>query len=152
MTYLVPFDGSELSIAALERAVEFAERMDEDVVALSVVPDDEVEFAIERGWIGETEPFDVDSIVDGLEAKVAELAPEARFRAEVPPEVSSVASVTTDIVRTIREVAVDEEATVVFIGSENAGRVSRPVSSVGAPVSEDPRYDVHIVRHAGRTG
>jgi hypothetical protein len=36
----------------------------------------------------------------------------------------------------------------VFIGSENAGRVSTPVCSVGAPVSEDPRYDVHIVRHA----
>jgi hypothetical protein len=44
-------------------------------------------------------------------------------------------------------VAQDEGATVLFVGSENAGRVSTPVSSVGDPVSEDPRYDVHIVRH-----
>jgi hypothetical protein len=34
----------------------------------------------------------------------------------------------------------------VFVGSENAGRVSTPISSVGSPVSEDPDYDVHIVR------
>jgi len=58
------------------------------------------------------------------------------------------ASVTTDVVRTIREVAHEVDASIVFVGSENAGRVSTPVSSVGAPVSEDPGYDVHIVRHA----
>ena len=64
---------------------------------------------------------------------------------------SSVASVTTDVVRTVRVVAQEVDATIVFVGSENAGRVSTPVSSVGAPVSEDPRYDVHIVRHVEET-
>jgi hypothetical protein len=65
----------------------------------------------------------------------------------VSDSISSVASVTTDVVRTIRSVAQEVGATIVFIGSENAGRVSTPVTSVGAPVSADPRYDVHIVRH-----
>ena len=32
MTYLVPFDGSQLAVAALERAVEFGSVMNEDVV------------------------------------------------------------------------------------------------------------------------
>jgi nucleotide-binding universal stress UspA family protein len=148
MTYLVPFDGSALSVAALERAREFAAVMDEEVLALSVVPADERDFAVERGWIEETEPYDPEAVGAALREQVTDVAPEATFRCEHPEDVSSVASVTTDIVRTIRAVAEEIDATVVFIGSENAGRVSTPVSSVGAPVSEDPRYDVHIVRHA----
>jgi len=148
MTYLVPFDGSPLAEAALARAAEFASVMDEDVLALAVVPVDERDFAVERGWIEATDEYDADDIVDRLRSQVAEVAPAATFRCERPEDVSSVASVTTDVVRTIRAVAQEVGASVVFIGSENAGRVSTPVTSVGAPVSEDPRYDVHIVRHA----
>jgi nucleotide-binding universal stress UspA family protein len=151
VTYLVPFDGSPLAEAALARAAEFAAVMDEDVLALAVVPVDEPDFAVERGWIDAPEAYDPDDVVDRLRSRVADVAPAATFRCERPEDVSSVASVTTDVVRTIRTVAQEVGATVVFIGSENAGRVSTPVSSVGAPVSEDPRYDVHIVRHAGDT-
>ncbi|WP_276272770.1 universal stress protein [Haloarcula litorea] len=147
MTLLVPFDGSDLSVAALERATEFADYTGESVLALAVVPD-EPDYALERGWLGPEDPFDPETIADRLEARVREVAPDADFRFEVPEDVSSMASITTDVVRTIRQVAHDVDASVVFIGSENAGRVSTPVSSVGAPVSEDPRYDVHIVRHA----
>ncbi|MEF8852290.1 MAG: universal stress protein [Haloarculaceae archaeon] len=150
MTYLVPFDGSPLAEAALSRAAEFAAVMDEEVLALSVVPVDERDFAVERGWIDEPAEYDADAIIERLRAQVADVAPEADFRCERPADVSSIASVTTDVVRTVRNVANEVDATVVFIGSENAGRVSTPVSSVGAPVSEDPRYDVHIVRHADR--
>jgi len=149
MTYLVPFDGSPLAEAALARAAEFASVMDEDVLALAVVPVDEPDFAVERGWIDAPGEYDPDEVVDRLRSQVAEVAPAATFQCERPEDVSSVASVTTDVVRTIRTVAQEAGATIVFIGSENAGRVSTPVSSVGAPVSEDPRYDVHIVRHAG---
>ena len=151
MTYLVPFDGSALAEAALERATEFAELTAADVVALSVVPLDERDFAVERGWIEEGERYDPDEVASALEAQVKKVSPDATFRCERPEDVSSVASVTTDVVRTVRAVAQDTDATIVFIGSENAGRVSTPVSSVGAPVSEDPRYDVHIVRHAEET-
>lgn len=146
MVLLVPFDGSSLSKAALERAREFSDYRDEEVVVLSVIPDS-VELALDRNWLSPEETFDIDKIAEKLEQQAADIAPEARFRAEVPEDVSSMASNTTDVVRTIRMVANEEDASVVFIGSENAGRVSTPVSSVGAPVSEDPHYDVFIVRH-----
>jgi len=149
MTYLVPFDGSALAEAALQRATEFGELTDTEVVALVVIPQDERDFAVERGWIDEGERYDPAEIEAELEAGIRGVASEATIRCERPEDVSSVASVTTDVVRTIRAVAQEIDAEIVFIGSENAGRVSTPVSSVGAPVSEDPRYDVHIVRHAG---
>ena len=146
MVLLVPFDASPLSKAALTRAREFSDYRDEEVVVLSVVPD-AVEFALEREWLDPEETFDMDSLSEKLEAEATAIAPEARFRAEVPEDVSSMASITTDVIRTIREVAAEEGASIIFIGSENAGRISAPVTSVGAPVSEDPQYDVHIVRH-----
>ncbi len=151
MVYLVPFDGSPLAEAALARAAEFATVMGEDLLVLTVVPVDERDFAVERGWIDDIDEYDPDEIVAQLRSQVADVAPEATVRCERPEDVSSVASVTTDVVRTIRTVAQEVDATVVFIGSENAGRVSSPVTSVGAPVSEDPRYDVHIVRHVDST-
>ncbi|MFB6084187.1 MAG: universal stress protein [Halorientalis sp.] len=148
MTLLVPFDGSDLSRAALERASEFAEYRDEEVVALTIVPDDEA-FARERGWVDESERYDPERVCDEFEIAVDEIAPAATYRCEHPqPSDSMTATVIDDITRTIRHVADDVDASIVFIGSENAGRVSTPVTSVGSPVSEDPRYDVHIVRHA----
>jgi nucleotide-binding universal stress UspA family protein len=147
MTLLVPFDGTELSEAALERATEYAEFSGEDVVALTVVPD-EPEYALSRNWLDPNDPFDPEGIAERFEARVADIAPEAGFRYEIPEDVSSMASITTDIIRTIRRIAHELDASVIFIGSENAGRVSSPVSSVGAPVSEDPSYDVFIIRHA----
>ena len=146
MTLLVPFDGSALSEAALERATEFAEFTGEDVLALTVVPDDP-EYALSRNWLGPEDPFDPDAVAERLRDRVSDIAADAAFRHEVPDDVSSMASITTDVTRTIRAVAHEVDASVVFIGSENAGRVSSPVSSVGAPVSEDPGYDVYIIRH-----
>jgi len=147
MTLLVPFDGTELSEAALKRATEYAEFSGESVVALTVVPD-EPEYALSRNWLDPNDPFDPEAIAERFEQRVADIAPGAEFRYEVPEDVSSMASITIDVTRTIRAVAHEIGASVIFIGSENAGRVSSPVSSVGAPVSEDPSYDVFIVRHA----
>ncbi|GCF13080.1 hypothetical protein Harman_10150 [Haloarcula mannanilytica] len=146
MVLLVPFDGSPLSKAALERATEFADYRDEGIVALSVIPDDE-EYARERGWIDADETLDIEAVADRMREQAEAVVPTVSFRYEVPADVSSMASTTTDITRTIRKVAHEEGASIVFIGSENAGRVSTPVCSVGSPVSEDPQYDVHIVRH-----
>jgi len=146
MVLLVPFDGSRLSKAALERATEFADYRDEEVIALSVIPDDE-EYTRERGWIDTDATLDIEAVADRMREQAEAVAPTVSFRYEVPEDVSSMASTATDITRTIREVAHEEGASIVFIGSENAGRVSTPVCSVGSPVSEDPQYDVHIVRH-----
>ncbi|WP_018257736.1 universal stress protein [Halomicrobium katesii] len=147
MVLLVPFDGSDLAQTALERAVEFSEYTHEDVLVLSVIPDDG-EYAVERGWVDAPEAYDPDAVAARFESLVADIVPDAEFRVETPEDVSSMADVTTDVVRTIREVSHEVDASIVFIGSENAGRVSTPVCSVGAPLSEDPTYDVHIVRHA----
>jgi len=147
MTLLVPYDGSELSAAALERAREFAEYRGEEVVALTVVPMEE-SFAIERGWIEAGEAYEPETVCADFEVEVGELAPDVTFRCEHPTESDSFsATVIDDITRTIRQVAHDLDASIVFIGSENAGRVSTPVTSVGSPISKDPEYDVHIVRH-----
>jgi len=149
MVLLVPFDGSDLSKAALRRASEFANYREEEVVALTVVPDDE-EFAVERGWIDEGERYDPEAVCREFEVAVGEVTPDATYRCEHPETSDSLtATVIDDITRTIRMVAEELDVSIVFIGSENAGRVSTPVTSVGSPVSEDPRYDVHIVRHTG---
>jgi nucleotide-binding universal stress UspA family protein len=147
MTLLVPFDDSPLSRAALKRAGDFAAFMDTEVVALTVVPDDP-DYAAEHGWLTEQTPFTVEAIAERLRKKAAEIAPNARFRHESITNEEPVATTTLDVVRKVREVAHEEDATILFIGSENAGRVASPLSSVGNPLSEDATYDIHIVRHA----
>jgi len=148
MTLLVPFDGSDLAATALKRATEFGATRDEEVVVLTVVPDDS-SFAVERGWINPGEPFDIDQLCANFERRVAKIAPEAMFRCETPAESDALtATAIDDITRTVRRVAAELNVSVVFIGTENAGRISTPVTSVGSPLSNDPQYDVHIVRHA----
>jgi nucleotide-binding universal stress UspA family protein len=147
MTLLVPFDDSPLSRAALRRASEFAACMDRELVALTVVPDD-LDYAEERGWLTEQTPFTVEAIAARLERKATEIAPNARFRHETIESDDPVSTTTLDVVRKVRQVAGEEDTTVLFIGSENAGRVVSPQSSVGSPLSEDATYDLHIVRRA----
>lgn len=146
MVLLVPFDGSALAEAALSRAVEFGALTGEPVLVVTVFPADEG-FARERGWIDSEESYDPAAVADRFEARVGELAPEATFRAEHVDAESMRAWAAVDVSRTVREVAAEVDASIVFVGSENAGRVTTPITSVGTPVSEDPRYDVHIVRH-----
>lgn len=148
MTLLVPYDGSELSEAALGRATQFGEAFDQEVVVLAVVPTDE-EYVRERGLVDEGEAYDPELFALELRDEAEKIAPEATFRSEraTDPEDEPYASTTMNIVRTIRQVAGELDAEIVFLGSENAASVSQPLSSVGAPVSNDPRYDVHIVRH-----
>lgn len=143
MTLLVPFDGSPLAKAALGRAVQFGESLDEPVVAVSVVPQQNAVYARGKGWLDAGEPFDMDAVVARLRDRVAEQAPEATFRHEV---VSRSAQSGT-IARTLRRVARAVEAKIVFVGSENAGRLVTSLSSVGGNVASDPTYDVLIVRH-----
>lgn len=149
MVLLVPFDGSALAEAALDRASEFGELTGEEVLVLTVLPDDAA-FARERGWVDEDGDYDPDRVAARFEDRVAELAPDAAFRAERVDSRSMRAWAAVDVSRAVREVAHEVGASIVFVGSENAGRVTTPITSVGTPVSEDPQYDVHIVRHADR--
>ncbi|MES3517531.1 MAG: universal stress protein [Natronomonas sp.] len=148
MTLLVPFDGSELAEAALRRAQEFGEVFDMEVVVLAAVPLDEA-FAVERGWTDDPASFDPELFALELRDQALNIAPQATFRSETPedPQDEPFSSTTMNIVRTIRQVAGETDAEIVFIGSENAASFSQPLTSIGANVSNDPRYDVHIVRH-----
>lgn len=144
MTFVVPFDGSDLAAAALVRAAELAAVMDESVVAVAAVPEGNADYARERGWLGPDEPFDLESVVGSLRERVDALAPTAEFR-----------SVTVDryappgtIAGRLRRVAREEDASMVFVGSENAGSLVTSISSVGGSVAAEDAYDVVIVRNA----
>ncbi|QLG26816.1 universal stress protein [Halorarum halophilum] len=143
MTFLVPFDGSELAEAALVRATRFGAVLEERVPAVSVVPRGNADYARERGWIGPDEPFDVTAVVSGLHERVTELCPSADFRHEVVDRYAPAGTIS----RRIRRVAVDEGASMVFVGSENAGRLVTSLGSVGGTLASAGDYDVVIVRN-----
>lgn len=143
MTFVVPFDGSELAEAALVRASEFGSVLDERVVAVVVIPDGNAEYARERGWLGRDEAYDREAVVTKIHGRVTELVPEADFRHAVVDRYAP----TGTIAKRVRSLATQEDASMVFVGSENAGQVVTSVSSVGGAVSSKGAYDVVIVRN-----
>ena len=143
MTLVVPFDGSELAEAALVRAVEFGNAFDEDVLAVSVIPKEDTKYAREHGWITRDEEFDMESIISTLHQQVTDLCPSADFRHKVVDQYAPSGS----IAKRLRKVARKEDASMVFLGSENAGSLVTAVSTVGATVAAEESYDVVIVRN-----
>jgi nucleotide-binding universal stress UspA family protein len=143
MTFVVPFDGSSLAEAALVRASEFGDVLDERVVAAVVIPEGNAEYARERGWLDDDESYDTKTIASRLHEQVTGLVPEADFRHVV---VDTYAPSGT-IAKRICTVAEQEDASMVFVGSENAGHVVTSVSSVGDAISNRAEYDVVIVRN-----
>ena len=141
MTFVVPFDGSTLASAALARAVEYGTALDEEVTAVTVVPERK-KYAREKGWVTGEEPFDVDTIVERLRKQVETIAPSATFDyeriREFPPG--------EKIADHIERLALEYEPSVVFLGSDNVGRVVTPMTSVGVHVAATATYDVYIVR------
>lgn len=143
MSLLVPFDGTELSEAALVRAMEFGHAFEEDVLVISVIPKNNTSYARERGWLDEDEQFDLQPIVSRLQQRVVDIAPTADFRHVVVDRYATAGTIASRI----RKLARKESASMIFIGSENAGRVVSAVSSVGRAVATDRSYDVVIVRN-----
>lgn len=141
MTFAVPYDGSELSKVALVRAGEYGKALEEDVVAVSVIPAGS-DYALEKGWIDDRSEFDVDGVASQLMSEVTSFVPTAGFRYETlerrPPQGA--------VANAIRRMAHEVDAAVVFLGSDDAGQVVTPVTSVGGGVAADEEYDVHIVR------
>lgn len=144
MTYLVAFDGSPLSAAALRRASTLAPAADESVVVVSVVPTDGV-LAAEYDLVADEEgEYDPATAAGRLREAARSIAPDASIRVESVDAYAGKGQIAASISRVAREV----DAAVVFVGSENAGRVVRPVSSVGGAVASRGDYDVFIVRSA----
>jgi len=143
MTFVVPFDGSELAETALVRAVEFGTVLDERIVAVSVIPDGNTAYARDRGWLDAGEPFDRETVVARLREAVTTDAPSAEFRYDIVGRRATPGTIASRL----RERARDADASMVFVGSENAGRLVSSLSSVGKTVATDDAYDVVIVRH-----
>jgi nucleotide-binding universal stress UspA family protein len=153
---MVPFDGSRLSEAALLKARIHAIALNDapadirneifreeplDVVAVSIVPENKY-YAQEMGWIEDGEDFSAREVIEDLHQQVEEIAPNAGFQFE---RVDRSASAGTISLR-LRSFAEDLDAQSVFLGSENAGRIVTPLSSVARGVSTETAYDICIVR------
>lgn len=143
MTLIVPFDGSELAETALVRASEFGTVFEEPVLAVTVIRDENGEYAREQGWIDHDEDFDLDVIVGRVNDQVNDLAPSADYRHQLVDRYAPSGS----IALRIRRVAREQDASMVFLGSANAGHLVVGVSSVARSVAADDAYDVVIVRH-----
>lgn len=139
MVLLVPYDGSSVSKAALERAVEHGEALGSEVVAVSFVPTGS-EYALRRTWIEPSDDFATDSAREELERKIDETVDDAQRSFE-----DAGASAPSDgAANHIRQVAEDVGASTLYVGtSEEAA--DEPMTPFG-PVAPDGKYDVHLVR------
>ncbi len=144
MTLIVPYDGSELSKTALVRATQFDTVVDEGILAVTVLPNNK-RYAQERDWIAQGEPFDRQNIVSRLREQVREINADAGHEFI---GVSRYAQ-SGEIASKIRKHARDNGASIVFVGSENAGRFVRTVSSVGGTIASDRHYEVLIISAPG---
>ncbi|MEZ3144902.1 universal stress protein [Halobaculum sp. MBLA0143] len=144
MTLLVPYDGSELADTATVRAASFGEILDERVLAVTVVPRDNARYARSHEWLADGEAFHLDTVAERLRRRVAEIAPTAEFRYDLVDRNAPPGTIS----KRLRRIAADEDTSMLFVGSENAGRLTRSVASVGSGVAADAGYDVVIVRQA----
>lgn len=142
MTVVVPFDGSELAVAALERGRELAELFGPPLQVVTVIPNGNVKYARERGWLDAGEEFDPERVVSGLARTVETVAPDADFEYRVVGRYAQPGTIASRIRQFTREV----DAAIVVLGSDNAGRIVTNVSSVAGPVASSADYDLHIVR------
>jgi nucleotide-binding universal stress UspA family protein len=141
MKFFVPYDGSPLAKAALERATALGAGVDADIVVATVVPENR-EYALDRSWIADNEAFDGDRIRDTLGDEIAAVAPDAEFRCRVVRSYASAGNIATRL----RDIASELEADTVFLGSENVGSIAAPVSSIGSNVATRVPYDVYLVQ------
>jgi len=142
MVFLVPYDGSTVSEAALDRAVEHGAALDEQVVAVSLIPTGS-EYAERRKWIEPDEEFAVESARSELRRKIA----ETTDRSERPLVGMGASSPGDGVTDRIRRVATEVDASVLFVGTNSEQSEDRLTTPFGT-VSQDGEYDVHLVRSA----
>lgn len=142
MKLFVPYDGSELAQAALERAGVVAGFLDAEILAATVIPRGNTSYARSHGWLDTGEDFDLEAIVSRLEAQVEDIFPAASFRHVTVDRYAPTGTISNRLRRMARE----EGIAMVFIGSRNAGQVVSALSSVGKSLARDDAYDIVIVR------
>ena len=137
MVFLVPFDGSGAARAALERAVTYGRELEEDVLAVALVPTG-ADFAPRRTWIEPAEDFAAESAVHDLRRKIEEATDDAELSFTDATPQSPAGGVSSQV----RRIAAEVDASVVFLGGDGEGNVE--VALNGAAAGED--FDVHVVR------
>jgi nucleotide-binding universal stress UspA family protein len=139
VTYLVAYDGGNDSETVLRRATAFADRTDEDLMVVSVLPTDD-DLAETYGFAG-ADGYDPEATADRLETAVLDAAPDATFRAERVDDYGGKGRVARRIAAVAGEVGAD----VVFVGADDVGRVVRRLAGDGATAG-DHDFDVFLVR------
>lgn len=140
MTFLVGYDGSPLAKSALLRAAEFESAIDGELHVVTVVPVDG-DLARERGWLDAGETFSRQRITDDVTREVGNFVDGATVHCRFVEKYAPRGRTT----RMIRTVADELDATVLFVGSESAGRLVSGLASVGQGVAYG-EYDLHVVR------
>ncbi|WP_423999538.1 universal stress protein [Haloarcula salina] len=136
MVFLVPFDGSPLADAALDRAVVYADALGEDVVAVAFIPTGD-DYAERRRRVDPAEDFAAETAASDLRRKIEEATDDAELRYD---DVS--AHSTSELSATIRQTARDVDAGVVFLGSDDSENIVVPIEDL----TDGDGYDIHIVR------
>ena len=142
MVFLVPFDGSPDSEAALARAVEHGQALGEEVVAVSIIPTGTA-YAERRKWIQPDEDFAAETASAELRRKIAETTDDAERNFSE----SGAYSPDDGLTERVRQVARDVDASVLFVGASGDASDDRLKTPFGEVVS-DAEYDIHVVRTA----
>lgn len=140
MSLVVPFDNSTLSRAALLRAAQFDTVLEEGIIAVTVIPKKNREYAREREWIDDGESFDRDAIESQLKEVLTGLVPDAGWESVFVDKYAPRGTIVKALRRFIRR----NDASIVFIGSENAGRIVGGLT-VGRVLTSNNGYDTMIV-------
>ncbi|MFB6117536.1 universal stress protein [Halosegnis sp.] len=141
MEFVVAYDGTPLSEAALKRAGELADAP-AAVTAITIVPQQNGSWARKRDWLGPDESFDLERVRVAIERAVHKTLPEARLEMETVGKHAPPGTIGTEL----RKLAAEVDPDVVAVGSDNAGRVVDGLGSAASSVTTDDRYDMLIVR------
>ena len=141
MRFVVPFDGSELAETVPGRASEFSDVPDERVVAVAVIPEGTPTRPGNGTGSARRRPQTWTRRGDGPRA-----SPPNRAVANVR-RLAVNRYAPTGKIRNELSVARDEHASMLVVGSEDAGRIVNAVTSVGGSVSSRVAFGLVIVRN-----
>jgi nucleotide-binding universal stress UspA family protein len=139
MVFLVPYDGSSVSEAALDRAVEHGKALEKEVVAVTFVPTGS-EYAERRKWIQPEEDFAIDSARADLKRKIEETTDESERN-----YLDSGATVENGVGDHIRRVAHEVDASAVYVGTVDEEEETQYRTPFGE-ITTNENYDLHLVR------
>jgi nucleotide-binding universal stress UspA family protein len=139
MVFLVPYDGSSVSEAALDRAVEHGKALETEVVAVTFVPTGS-EYAERRKWIQPEEDFAIDSARADLKRKIEETTDDSERN-----YLDSGATVENGVGDHIRRVANEVEASAVYVGTVDEDEETQYRTPFGE-ITTNENYDLHLVR------